>query len=43
MKPEAVRRLFSAKTANPTIATLVGIAAALDIQIVTQPKRVTAR
>jgi DNA-binding phage protein len=38
MKPEAVRRLFSAKSSNPTITTLVGIATALDIQVVAQPK-----
>ena len=39
VKPEAVRRLLSAARPNPTLATLVALAGALDLQIVPTPRR----
>lgn len=38
MKPEAIRRLFSAENPNPTMATMSAVASALDLEI-----RVAAR
>lgn len=37
LRPEVVRRLFSAKNPNPTLSTLVAIADAVDMQIVLTP------
>jgi DNA-binding phage protein len=37
LKPEAVRRLFSADRANPTLQTLVALADALDLELRPQP------
>ena len=37
MPPEAVRRLFSMERANPTAATLVALADALELEIVARP------
>jgi len=37
MPPEAVRRLFSVEAPNPTAATLVAVADALDLEIVARP------
>jgi DNA-binding phage protein len=37
MAPEAVRRLFTAAGANPTIATLIALADALDVEVVARP------
>ncbi len=37
MLPEAVRRLFSTSSPNPTAATLVALADALDLELVTRP------
>jgi DNA-binding phage protein len=46
MKPEAIRRLFSVERPNPTLSTLVALAAALDLEIRPEPlpsrTRVTA-
>jgi DNA-binding XRE family transcriptional regulator len=39
VKPEAVRRLFSAETPNPTLNTLVALAEALDLELRPQPRR----
>ncbi len=39
MKPEAIRRLFSADMPNPTLATLVAVAGALDLEIVPTPRQ----
>lgn len=39
VKPEAVRRLFSAETPNPTLNTLVALAQALDLELRPQPRR----
>ncbi len=33
LKPEAVRRLFASKPANPTLATLSAIADALELEL----------
>lgn len=33
VKPEAIRRLFSTRSPNPTLTTLVAIAGALDLEI----------
>ncbi len=33
MKPEAIRRLFSAENPNPTLATMSAVASALDLEI----------
>lgn len=39
VKPEAIRRLFSAERPNPTLATLVALAGALDLDIVPTARR----
>lgn len=39
VKPEAIRRLFSAEKPNPTLATLVALAGALDLEIMPTPRR----
>jgi DNA-binding phage protein len=39
MAPEAVRRLFTAEGANPTAATLIALADALDVEVVARPAR----
>lgn len=38
VKPEAVRRLFSAEKPNPTLTTLVALARALDLEIRPTPR-----
>lgn len=38
IKPEAVRRLFSTETPNPTLSTLVALAAALDLELLPSPR-----
>ena len=38
VKPEAIRRLFSAERPNPTLSTLVALAGALDLQIRPEPR-----
>jgi DNA-binding phage protein len=46
-RPEVVRRLFTSKKPNPTLATLVRIAAAVGYRVelvpVTRPKKATGR
>src|SRR6266545_3821226 len=42
VKPEAIRRLFSAETPNPTLATLVALAEALDLELSPHPRRTRA-
>jgi DNA-binding phage protein len=42
IKPEAIRRLFSTETPNPTLSTLVALAAALDLELVPFPRRKVA-
>jgi DNA-binding XRE family transcriptional regulator len=39
VKPEAIRRLFSAEKPNPTLTTLVALAGALDLEIRPVPRR----
>lgn len=39
VKPEAIRRLFSAEKPNPTLTTLVALADALDLEILPTPRR----
>lgn len=39
VKPEAIRRLFSAEKPNPTLTTLVAVAGALDLEIRPTPRR----
>lgn len=39
VKPEAIRRLFSAEKPNPTLTTLVALAGALDLEIRATPHR----
>lgn len=38
LRPEAVRRLFSAEGPNPTLATLVALTDALDLELVAEPQ-----
>lgn len=38
VKPEAIRRLFSAEMPNPTLSTLVAIAGALDLELRPTPR-----
>jgi|ERR1700722_19339968 DNA-binding phage protein len=37
VRPEAVRRLFAAKGANPTLATVVALARELDLELTAAP------
>jgi DNA-binding phage protein len=39
MQPEAVRRLFTMESPNPTAATLLALADVLDLDVVTRPKK----
>jgi DNA-binding XRE family transcriptional regulator len=39
VKPEAIRRLFSAERPNPTLTTLVVLAEALDLVIIPTPRQ----
>ena len=39
VKPEAIRRLFSAETPNPTLSTLVALAGALDLELRPEARR----
>lgn len=39
VKPEAIRRLFSAEKPNPTLTTLVALAGALDLEFLPTPRR----
>jgi len=38
VKPEAIRRLFSAERPNPTLRTLVALAGALDLEFRPEPR-----
>jgi DNA-binding phage protein len=42
IKPEAVRRLFAAERPNPTLSTLVALAAALDLELRPEPRRIAS-
>ena len=39
LAPEVVRRLFTMESPNPTAGTLVALADALDLELVTTPKK----
>jgi len=39
LQPEAVRRLFSSKSPNPTLSTVVAITRVLDLEITAKPQR----
>lgn len=41
VKPEAIRRLFSAERPNPTLTTLVALAGVLELEIMPTPRRAT--
>lgn len=43
IQPEAVRRLFTMESPKPTAATLLAIAEALDMEVVTRPMKRVAR
>lgn len=43
VKPEAIRRLFSAEKPNPTLSTLVALAGALDLELRPEPRSTPAR
>lgn len=43
VKPEAIRRLFSAEKPNPTLSTLVALAAALDLELRPEPRSLPSR
>ncbi len=40
LAPEAIRRLFSTDSPNPTIGTLAAVADALDLELVTRRRRI---
>ena len=37
VRPEVIRRLFSAERPNPTLSTLVALAEALDLELAAEP------
>lgn len=39
LQPEVVRRLFTMDSPNPTAATLLALAEALDLEVVARPKK----
>lgn len=43
LPPEAVRRLFTMRSPNPTATTLVALARALDFDLVAEPRTKPAR
>jgi DNA-binding phage protein len=43
MQPEAVRRLFTMESPNPTAGTLLALADVLDLEVVAQPKQRRAK
>lgn len=43
LPPEAVRRLFTMQSPNPTATTLVALARALDLELVAEPVRVAKK
>lgn len=43
VKPEAIRRLFSAEKPNPTLNTLVALAGALDLEFRPEPRSTPPR
>lgn len=43
LPPEAVRRLFTMRSPNPTATTLVALASALELDLVAEPRMKPAR
>lgn len=43
VRPESIRRLFSASSPNPTVDTVIGVARALDLQVTIETKRPRSR
>jgi len=43
LPPEAVRRLFTMRSPNPTATTLVALTRALELDLVAEPRAKTAR
>ncbi|HTK17705.1 MAG TPA: helix-turn-helix domain-containing protein [Acidimicrobiia bacterium] len=43
IRPEAVRRLFTMESPNPTAGTLLALADVLDLDVVTRPKKRSTR
>ena len=43
VQPEAVRRLFTMEAPNPTAATLIALADALDLEVVARPRKMRPR
>lgn len=37
LRPEVIRRLFSAESPNPTLSTVVALARALELELTAQP------
>ena len=37
LRPEVIRRLFSAESPNPTLSTLVALAGALELEMTAEP------
>lgn len=37
LRPDAIRRLFSAESPNPTLSTVVALACALDLELMAKP------
>ena len=37
LRPEVIRRLFSAESPNPTLSTVVALAGALKLELTTEP------
>ena len=37
LRPEVIRRLFSAASPNPTLSTVVALAGALELELTTEP------
>lgn len=42
LRPEVIRRLFSAESPNPTLATLVALAEALQMELAAEPVEATS-
>jgi DNA-binding phage protein len=43
LPPEAVRRLFTMRSPNPTVTTLVALTSALELDLVAEPRATLAR
>ncbi|MCQ3815147.1 MAG: helix-turn-helix domain-containing protein [Acidimicrobiia bacterium] len=41
LRPEVIRRIFSAESPNPTLATLVALAEAMQMELSAEPQKVS--